>query len=184
MEVAADFHQLEAFEWLFRDATVFERELLGVFALEQKLADMLEVALENVYRPWWDETREWALKWRASGVLNFGTSPEGFSAEGGWWTDVSGVVWALPALGCGAVCNGNRRPGSELEGTGEWTKALSEALLGGRTQTRSIVFPAGVTAIGDGALKGFEHLESVAFPASCTAFGHSGLVGCRNLQTL
>jgi hypothetical protein len=29
MEVAAEFHQVEALVWFFRDATIFERELLG-----------------------------------------------------------------------------------------------------------------------------------------------------------
>jgi hypothetical protein len=33
--VSAEFHQEEVFEWLLRDATVFEYELLGAFALER-----------------------------------------------------------------------------------------------------------------------------------------------------
>jgi hypothetical protein len=38
MELAADFHQWEVFLWLCRDATICERELLWLFALEGKLA--------------------------------------------------------------------------------------------------------------------------------------------------
>jgi hypothetical protein len=66
-----------------RDATVFEGELLVVLALEWKLADSLEVALENGFRPWWFRTREVSLKGRASSKLEFVSAPEGFSAEGG-----------------------------------------------------------------------------------------------------
>jgi hypothetical protein len=52
LEVAAEFHQEEVLTWLLRDATVFELELLGVFAVERKLADVLVTARENGYRPW------------------------------------------------------------------------------------------------------------------------------------
>jgi hypothetical protein len=78
MEVAAEFHQEEVLTWLHRDATVFERELLGVFALERKLADSLVVALENGFHPWWSRTRDVSLKWLAGSMLEFVTAPEGF----------------------------------------------------------------------------------------------------------
>jgi hypothetical protein len=51
LEVAAEFHQQEVLDWLNRDATIFVRELLVVFALEYKLADSLELAFPNGFRP-------------------------------------------------------------------------------------------------------------------------------------
>jgi hypothetical protein len=62
MEVAAEFHQREVLVWFFRDAIIFERELLLVLALEQKLADSLVFAFENGFEPWWYLTREVSLK--------------------------------------------------------------------------------------------------------------------------
>jgi hypothetical protein len=78
MEMAAEFHEEEVLTWLIRDATAFEQELLGVFALERKLADLLEVALENGFHPWWGRTRDMSLKWRASSEMEFVSAPEGF----------------------------------------------------------------------------------------------------------
>jgi hypothetical protein len=69
IEVAAEFHQEEVLVWLHRDATVFEREHLGVSALERKLAGALMVASENVFHPWWSRTRGVLLKWRASSEM-------------------------------------------------------------------------------------------------------------------
>jgi hypothetical protein len=66
MEVAAEFHQGEVLVWFFRDATISERELMGVFALERKLAESLVLAFEDGFEPWWYLTREVSLKWRAS----------------------------------------------------------------------------------------------------------------------
>jgi hypothetical protein len=95
MEVAAEFHQEEMLMWFLRDATVLERELLGVFALERRLADSLVVALDNRFHPWWMRTRDISLKWRASLRLEFVPAPVGFSSDGGWWTSVSGATSAL-----------------------------------------------------------------------------------------
>jgi hypothetical protein len=85
MEVAVEFHQEEVLAWLLRDATVFERELLGVFALERKLAASLKVALENGFHPWWSSTREVSLRWRASSEMEFVSAPGFFrrNAVGG-----------------------------------------------------------------------------------------------------
>jgi hypothetical protein len=103
LEIAAEFHQDEVLGRLLRDATVFERELLAKFALERKHAASLEIAFESGLRPWWSRTRDESLRWRASSRLGFMPAPEGFSSDGGWWTDVSGAVSALPPLGCDAV---------------------------------------------------------------------------------
>jgi hypothetical protein len=51
MEVAAEFHQVDVLVRLFRDASIFGRELLGVLALERKLADSLVLAFENGFGP-------------------------------------------------------------------------------------------------------------------------------------
>jgi hypothetical protein len=84
MEVAAEFHQPEVLEWLLREATAFERELLVVFALERKLADSLVNAFANGFRPWWSRAREVSRNWQASSRLEFVSAPEDFSSEGGW----------------------------------------------------------------------------------------------------
>jgi hypothetical protein len=168
LEVAAEFHQQEVVGWLLREATVLERELLEVFALELKLADSLVVALDDGLHPWSWRAREVSLKWRASGKLEFGSAPENFSSEGGWWTSVSGAASALPACGSRSVL--------------EWTKAKTEAQLRYRKMVRSIVFPSGVTAIGESALMGFEVLESIVFPASCTVIRKTAFEGCQGLK--
>jgi hypothetical protein len=152
MEVAAEFHQEEVLAWLLRDATVFERELLGVFTLERKLADSLVVALENGFHPWWSRTREVSLKWRASAEMKFVQTPEGFSSDGGWWTDLSGGTRALRGLGNKVrfgptLPDGRSRVGSAIEF--KWTKAMSLAQLGDAKLLKSVVFPWGVTAIGE-----------------------------------
>jgi hypothetical protein len=99
MEVAAEFHQGEVLVWFFRDATIFERELLGVLALERKLADSLVLAFETGFEPWWYLTREVSLKWRASAELEFVSAPEGFTVEDGWWRSKNGNECALSSLG-------------------------------------------------------------------------------------
>jgi hypothetical protein len=192
MEVAAEFHQDQVLRWLYRDATVFDRELMGVLALEWKLADSLMVALGNGFRPWWSCTRGLALKWRASSHLAFVLAPEGFSSEGGWWAAVSGALSPLHALGRETAGPPARR-GSEVKGRtgasvsaidGEWTPAMSQALLGERAEVKSVVFPAGVTAIGEKAVEEFGVLESVVFPAGCTNFGKYAFYHCVNLEAV
>jgi hypothetical protein len=207
MEVAAEFHQEEVLTWLHRDATVFERELLGVFALERKLADSLVVALENGIHPWWGRTREVSLKWRASSEMEFAPAPEGFSTFGGWRTSVSGATSALRGLG-GEGCVGptlsdrRSRVGSPRRRTRrgptlpdgrprvapavefEWTKGMSRARLGETKLVKSVVFPVGVTAIGEQALYKFEALESVVFTSGCVAFGEMAFAGCKALKAI
>jgi hypothetical protein len=187
MEVAAEFHQEEVSLWLLRDATLFDSELLAVFALERKLADSLVVALENGFRPWWGCTREVSLKCRASSQLDIAPAPEGLSSEGGWWTDISGAVSALQALGCGnehasMLTSGERRVESTFKG--EWTEAMSKAQLGKKRAVKSVVLPVGVTALGKHALGGFEVLESVAFPAGCTVMGYCALRNCVSIKAI
>jgi hypothetical protein len=187
LELAAEFHQTEVLGWLLRDATVFEGELLMVFALERKLADSLVVAIQSGFRPWWFRTRELLLAWRASSRVEFVSAPERFSWVGGWWTAVPRFVSALAALGCRGergptMPYGPRREAPEFDG--EWTKAMSRLRLGEKTAVTLVVFPAGVTAIGEEALEGFKVLESVLFPTGCTAVGDGGLRGCSNLKTI
>jgi hypothetical protein len=82
LEVSADFHREVALGWLLREASVFERELFAVFALERHLADGLLVVYRNGLRPWSYRTREAAKKWgvSASAGLEFVSAPEGFES--------------------------------------------------------------------------------------------------------
>jgi hypothetical protein len=187
LEVAAEFHQEEVLEWLLRDVSVFDRELLRVFAVDRKLANSLVVALKNGFRPWWNCVRDVALKWRASAVMEFVSAPEGFSSDGGWWTDGSGVTSALPGLALGGGGGPGRPPRTHRVHSafnGEWTKALSQAHLGGTGLVKSVVFPSGTTAIDEGALRGFEVLESVVVPASCTVIRMSAFENCKTLNVV
>jgi hypothetical protein len=195
LEVAAEFHQPEVLTWLFRGASVFERELFGVFALERKLADSLVVAFESGLRPWWSRARVVSLKWRASSRVDFIPVPDGFSSEGGWWTVVSGVTSALPALGCEDTGRVLPRDGvttgtavTRANVAGEWTLVMSRVHLGKRAgvnfTVKSVVFPVGVTAIGGKALYQFRVLESVVLPASCKVFENYAFVWCASLKAV
>jgi hypothetical protein len=163
-----------------------------MLALERKLADSLVNVFENGFRPWWVGTREMALKWRASSQLRFVSAPEGFSSEGGWWTDVSGVVSPLPALGREAAGRWTRPKSEVREGSGgtvstsggEWTAAMSRLHLRDRAMVKSIVFPAGVSAIGWRALYEFTVLESIVFSASCSVLGTESFRGCESLKAI
>jgi hypothetical protein len=156
-----------------------------VFALERKLADALEIAFVHGFRPWWSRTREASWTWRTSAKTDWVSAPEGFSPLGGWWTAVSGVVSALPALGCGVVeqqTQSESQPSHIASFNSMWTKAKSQIQLGGERKVKSIVFPAEITAFGGKALKDSMMLESVVFPAGCTVFGKSAFYGCRSLK--
>jgi hypothetical protein len=185
LEVAAEFHQPEVLGWLLRDATVFERELLGVFALEGKLADSLVVALESGFQPWWSRTRELSLKGRPSSEIRFVSAPDGFSADGGWWTSFSGATSALRAHGSESWF-GSTMPDRALRvrpSVGvEWTSAMSQAQMDDANLVKSVVFPSGVIAIGERAFCGFGSIESVVFPASYITFGESAFEDCKALK--
>jgi hypothetical protein len=133
LEVAADFHQLDVVAWLHREASVFERELLAVFALEHKLADMLVVQFENGFHPWWGETRVVSVKWRASAGMGFVAAPEGFCSDGGWWKSNRGVESAMSSLGSKAG--------------GVWTLPGSVD----RGTITYVALPPGVTIVGQSA---------------------------------
>jgi hypothetical protein len=185
LEVAAEFHHEQVLAWLLRDATIFDLELLGVFALGRKLSDSLVVALESGFRPWWNCARGVALNWRASAQMEFVSAPEGFSSEGGWWTNVSGVTSALPGPGSsggGGPTRSNRLSRVHSVFNCEWTKTVSDAYLA--KWVKLIVFPPGITAIGESALSEFGTLESVVFPASCTMLGESACQGCKALKAV
>jgi hypothetical protein len=187
LEVTAEFQQEEVLTWLLRDATVFERELLGVFALEWKLADSLEVASENGFHPWWMRTREGSLKWRASVGMKFVSAPEGFSVEGGWRTSVSGATSALQGLSR-RTRGGQTLPNETLGVCSavefEWTKAMSQSQMGTASLVKSVVFPSGVITVGEDALRDFTALESVVFPAGCVDIGLVAFWGCTALKAI
>jgi hypothetical protein len=142
LEVAGVYHREEVLGWLCRDATVFEREVFAMFALERHLADALVVAVESGLRPWWSRTRELALNWPPAAELEFGDAPAGFSAEGGWWTRLSGKVRALPFQ------------------DGPWRLPSSVT----RELVVSAVLPPGVTILGKGALRSCWSLEQLLIP--------------------
>jgi hypothetical protein len=166
MEVAAEFHQNEVLVWLLRDATVCERELLGVFAFERKLADMLLVTFENGFRPWWYRTREVSLKWRASSELEVVSPPKGFSARGGWLGVKYGGESALPAL--------------DSEYCGFWFRSWSV----GKQDMTYAALPANVTTIGDCALSHCSCLTMVAIPSSVTVIAAFAFCFCSALSRL
>jgi hypothetical protein len=187
LEAAAEFHQEEVLAWLLRDATVFDRELLGVFALERKLADSFVVALEDGFHPWRMRTREVSLKWRASRQLEFVSAPGGFSSGGGWWTSLFDATSALRGGGS-ETGHGPTLPKGAL-GVGsvvefEWTKEVSQAQFGDAILVKSVVSPPAVTAIGDNACCDFPALESVVFPAGCTDFGKWAFARCKALKAV
>jgi hypothetical protein len=163
LEVAAEFHQEEVCVWLFRDSTIFERELLAVFALEGKLADMLLMSYENGLAPWWYHTREVSLNWRASKELGFVPAPEGFLVEGGWWKSKGGGESGLPPLGPG--------------GGGVWVLPGSVKRMG----LTYAVLPAGVTTIGKYAFRECSIVTPLGFPSTVTAIGGLAFWHCSGL---
>jgi hypothetical protein len=89
---------------------------------------------------------------------------------------VSSVVTALPTLRCDRADRWRQSRFASTEGTGcavgafglRWTKAISQAQLSQKAMVKSVVFPAGVTVIGETTLEEFEFIESVVF---CTVIG-------------
>jgi hypothetical protein len=159
---------------------------MTVFAFDKKFAVSLVVGFDNGFHPWWGRTRAASLKWRASSELEIAAAPGFFSSDGGWWTDVSGVVSALPALGCEAVGKPMQPLSVVRDGAFEveWTATMPHAQLGEKAAVKSIVFPARVTAVGERALAGFEALESVVFRVNCKAFGSWAFGNCESLKAV
>ena len=153
LEVAADFHREDVLGWLFRDATIFEKELLTVFTLERRLADAILEISEWGFRPWWDETRKAAAKWPATARIEFFDPPEGFSVDGGWWEDEDGVLSAI-LMPAEADC-------------GRWTGAKTKSMIGER-EARSVVLPSCLKVLGGDAFPGCLKLHSVRIPSGLT----------------
>jgi hypothetical protein len=160
LAVAAGFHRGEAVKWLFRDSSVFERELFVVLALEARLADgLLEVQGEGVC-PWWQRTREVAAKCREAERIEFGEPPPGFWREGGWWEDSSGAVSPIPA-------RSNER----------WTGTMTESELGRVDKVVGVVLPSGVSSISGDAFNGYAALRSLTIQPGCLEI-RDGIVEC------
>jgi hypothetical protein len=143
--------------WLSRDSSVFEGELLSVFALEHQLADALVIAFESGFLPWWGETRAVPLKWRVAAKVQ-AAAPDGFSADGGWWTDPDGTAAALPP------CD---------EGD-EWTLPASID----RERLVHAILPPGVRSIAEGAFWSCSVLTRVRIPWGVTAIGDGAFCAC------
>jgi hypothetical protein len=99
MKVAADFHRTEVLSWLFRDADDLEREVFIAFAIHQRLADALLTVLAGGFRPWW--AREAAAAWPRMSEVEFRRAPNGFYADGGWWTSPRCETSGIPSLFAG-----------------------------------------------------------------------------------
>jgi hypothetical protein len=185
--VATDFHQPEVLRWLLRDATVFEGELLEVFALERKQAGALLSAHENSIRPWWYRTREVSLKWRVSAKLEFVSAPEGFSADGGWWLSTRGGETVLPPLppGCGGVWTLPEPFGTELLICAELPASVTTigaCAFYGRSTLKRLRIPSSVATIGEYAFFRCSGLTQVEIPSSVTTIGRSSFCGCSGLR--
>jgi hypothetical protein len=62
--------------------------------------------------------------------------------------------------------------------------AMSPMRLGKKPLVQSIVFPAGVTGIGERARENSDVIGSIVFPPSCTAFGQGLFENCKSLGTI
>jgi hypothetical protein len=165
--VAAEFHQREVVGWLLGDASVFEWELLAVFAVEHKLADAVMVAFQKGFRPWWHRTRDFALKWRVGAEMEFVAAPEGFWCDGGWWRSKVGGESPLPPLGS--------------EAGGRWGL---QVLVRRDKELTGVVFPANVTAIGRFAFDRCAGLAQIEIPSSVTTIGEFAFRYCTSLRQL
>jgi hypothetical protein len=150
LEVAADFHREEPLRWLWRDSTVFEHELLFVFALEAHLTDGILVVLCEGVLPWWHRTHEVAVKWRAAEGIEFGEPPVGFYARGGWWEDASGAVWP-----------------NTVQSNEGWGRLVTESKLVPGEKVVAVVLPSGVSSISCGAFQDQCALRSLMIQPGC-----------------
>jgi hypothetical protein len=159
LEVASDFHRGEPLKWLFRDSTVFEQEVFFVLALEAHWADGLFDVLREGVRPWWQRTRGVSAKCREARQIEFGESPEGFWADGGWWEDASGVISAIPA-----------------QSNDKWTRAKTETLMGTVDEVVLVMLPSGVSSISGDAFKGYATLRSLTIQPGCSAVDDGSII--------
>jgi hypothetical protein len=88
LEVASDYHQGELVAWLFRGATGFEKELFVGIAIRRRLADALLAMTTDGFKPWWAVAV--AAGWIPTEQMPFRAAPDGFGADGGWWTNARG----------------------------------------------------------------------------------------------
>jgi hypothetical protein len=109
LAVASDFHRMELFVWLFRDATEDDRQFFAEFALENRLADGLLLAVESGLRVWSTRARELARAWPAAAGLAFSDPPEGAMPDAGWSVSLSGVTSTLAVGGNGGTIRVIRR---------------------------------------------------------------------------
>jgi hypothetical protein len=147
LEVASDFHQLEVLSWLFRDAGVFERELLVGSAIQRHQAGALLAVMVDGFQPWWAAGA--AARWAPTSEIAFGPAPEGFWQDGGWCTTVDG-----------------RTKGIRIA-DGRWTRRETESLLGKACEVKDVVLPSGVTAIGLDAFDSYVALQSLMIQPGC-----------------
>jgi hypothetical protein len=189
MEVATEFHQREVLNWLLRDATVFELELLWLVALERKLADLLLASCEDGFHPWSYRTREVSLKWRASGELEFVSAPEGFSADGGWLKPRSGDEWSLPPRRSGengvwAFPDGVKKVDIVCAALPAYVTMIGWSAFCACSGLKRLVMPLGVTTIGWFAFNGCSGLVQLRFPSSVTTIGKCAFKGCSGLEVI
>jgi hypothetical protein len=194
LEVAADYHREAPLAWLHRDATGFERELFALFALERHLADALLIGLQNGLRPWWGLTRERAGKWPEAAELEFFGAPEGFSVEGGWWTDVDGAsfpltecddVWRRPeALDPNRVAAVSFPTGAKRIGSWAFRSGSESLYPMGSPHLARVTIPSKVTVISTGTFCCCNSLREVVIPEGVTEIWGDAFLACGELTQL
>jgi hypothetical protein len=78
----------------------------------------------------------------------------------------------------------NRRPHVGAAVEFEWTKRLSQAHFDDANLVKSVVFPAGVFAIGEESMSRFEALESVVLTVDCIDVDDFAFAGCKALKAI
>jgi hypothetical protein len=185
LQVAADFHREAALGWLFRDAAVLEREILGEFVLDQKLSDGLLVAVRNGLRLWSSRTRDLASRWPAAREVAFVDPPNGLSIDCGWSVALSGEARVVPP------CDGKWFLPDDVPHVrlAQVTLPRGVTRLGHdcfntcRSMTR-VWLPEGLKRIGKAAFYMCGWLTKVVIPPSVSRIGGSAFSDCDSLKAM
>jgi hypothetical protein len=204
--VAADFHQEPALAWLFRDATLLERELLCEFALDERHADALLIAFQNGLGPWSSRTAGLALAWPAVRRFRLFDPPPGMERDCGWWLGADGAVTAIDGndglalrflerdavtrvtipAGLNAVeehaCEGF--VALSTIGMGVAVAELEEASFRGCSSVTRVVFSGSTRVIGELAFYECSGLIKLTIPSGVTSLADMAFEGCTNLKSL
>jgi hypothetical protein len=150
---------MEPFVWLFRDSTEIDRRIFAEFALENRLADALLIAIEGGLRVWSARARELASAWPAAAGLTFSDPPDGSLPDAGWSVSWSGVTSTLKVGGSGGARYDARDP------TALWAS-----------------LPMAMDRVSDGEFRGCSALSFIWIPSSVQVFGGHAFSGCCALR--